>query len=138
NPPECHQAKFLSSHFELVDFYPAARGGAGFIEFIVMANSLNHLEPIQHLIYVHHGDFTESIIELENNKSKLQWSYKKQEIRKPVFSQREYEIKRILYKSKLAYYIYRNHLVKKNSQNTNNRDNLAEVIDYSKIQGLLE
>lgn len=138
NPPECHQAKFLSLHFDSIDFYPAARGGAGFLEFIVMANSLNNLEPIQHLLYVHDGDFTESIIEIENNSSKLQWSFEKKKIRNPVFNKNEYKLKRILYQSKLAYYIYRNYVIKKNPNNTNNRDNANKEIDYLKIQELLK
>jgi len=87
---------------------------------------------------VHHEDFPENIIEIENNKSKLQWSYETKEIRKPYFNERVYILKRILYTSKLAYYVYRNYLIKADDRNTNNRKNVKKEIDYQKIQGLLE
>lgn len=137
NPPECHQARYLSLYFDSVDFYPSARGGASFMEFIIMTQSLNQLNPIQHLLYVHHGDFTESIVEIENNKSKVQWSMKTNELRIPTFSQKKYRLKRLLYNFKFGYYIYRNYLVSETSLNTNNRERVKGELDYKKICALL-
>ena len=135
NPVACHQARLLALNFDSVDFYPSARGGAGFIEFIVIANSLYHLKPTQHLLYVHDSDFIESIIELENNRNKLQWSYKTKQIRKPYFSESKYELRRLLYTGKFAYYIYRNYLLKADNKNTDNANVVFNETKYTKING---
>lgn len=138
NPPSCHQAQFLSQNFDIIDFYPKARGGAGFIEFVIMANSLNSLAPIRHLLYVHHGDFTESISELGKSRQKIQWSAEQEKIIPILFNKRMNKLKRLLYKSKFAYYLYRNYLVKAGIGNTNNRDDITINLDYVRIRKLLD
>lgn len=138
NPPSCHQAHFLSLNFDTIDFYPKARGGAGFIEFVIMANSLNSLEPIRHLLYVHHGDFAESITEIVKSREKIQWSAEQDKVIPISFDRRKNKIKRFLYKSKFAYYLYRNYIVKAGAGNTNNRDDKSKDLDYDRIIKLLD
>lgn len=136
NPPECHQAAFLNSMADRYNFYPSARGGAGFIEFLEMAKSLDHLKPIKQLLYVHHGDFVESIKEISRNPNTVQLSLKTEIVTFPESSQSN--LKRILYKFEFAYFMYRNYFQKSINAPANNRDDKNLEIDYPKIDSLLD
>jgi hypothetical protein len=136
NPPECHQAYFLANMVGEYNFYPCARSGASFIEFMEMAKSLNHLNPIKQLLYVHHGDFIESITEITNQPLTVQLSISSNKIRFPMLTSSRF--KDILYNFKFAYFLYRNYLVKSTNVSTNNRDLKQTNIDYVKIQLLLD
>mgnify|MGYP000179835566 CR=1 FL=1 len=138
NPPKCHQANFLSSLNSNFNFYPNSRDGASFIEFLEMKRSLNELNPVKHLFYVHHGDFIESIMELKNNPLTVQVSLESNEIRFAKLTSSK--LKNVLYNFKLAYYLYRNFLIQNINKNvsTNNRNTKSENINYTAIQELLD
>ncbi len=136
NPPRCHQAAFLKSMTSGFNFYPRARSGAGFIEFMEMTKDLNHLHPIKQLLYVHHGDFIESIKELENQPLIVQYSVNSNKIIYPRLTQSK--LKKVLYHFKFAYYLYRNYFLSNDNGFSNNRDDKSLEIDYDKIKELLQ
>lgn len=136
NPPTCHQANFLASMTKNVDFYPCARSGASFIEFVEMAKSLQKLNPIKQLLYVHHGDFTESVKEIKNNLTTVQLELNSNKIIYAKLTQSKF--KKILYNFKFAYYLYRNYFNDGGNVSTNNRDDKKSTIDYKKIRLLLK
>jgi hypothetical protein len=135
NPPECHQAYFLARMVDEYNYYPCARSGASFIEFMEMSKSLNHLNPIKQLLYVHHGDFIESITEITNNPLTVQLSITTNKIRYARLTKSRF--KDILYNLKFAYFLYRNYIVKNTNVSSNNRDIKHSNIDFHKIQMLL-
>jgi hypothetical protein len=135
NPPECHQANFLSHLSHKFNFYPSSRDGASFIEYMEMAKSLNRLKPVKQLLYVHHGDFVESVMEIGNEPFTVQLSLKNSKIRYAQINSSK--LKEILYNLKFPYFIYRNYVVKAADGSLNNRDGIQKKIDYDKIQLLL-
>ena len=136
NPPECHQAQYLSDLNSNFNFFPASRDGAGFLEFMEISKSIDSLNPIKHLLYVHHGDFIESINEIRPNSNTVQVLLKEEKIKYPILQSSP--IKDFLYNFKLAYFLYRNYLLKDKNIQTNNRDEKFESIDYDSIQLLLD
>lgn len=135
NPIECHQANFLSNKVANYNFYPCARGGASFIEMMEMTKAMEHLHPLKQLLYVHHGDFTESITEITNIPVTVQWSVATDKIRHAKLSRSR--IKDVLYNFKFAYFLYRNYILDSSTFATNNRGKNQKDIDYEKIQLLL-
>jgi len=136
NPPECHQANYLANLNPECDFYPMSRDGASFIEFMEMAKSLEHLNPIRQLLYVHHGDFIESILELGSQPLTVQLSVEQDSIRYAALTSSR--IKEVMYNFKLGYYLYRNYLVRAENNQTNNRNVDFGHIDYDAIKLLLD
>lgn len=137
NPKDCHQSVLLQNNFTSVNFTSSAMSGATFIQMLEMAKALENQQPIlHHLIYLHHGDFTESIDEIENN-NQFRYSLTHKEIIKAVLNE-----KTILYKHYLAkylafpYYIYRKSLVKSGEAPINSRD-VKNKIDFTRIDNLL-
>lgn len=109
NPPECHQANWLTSLNQDYNFYPMSRDGASFIEFMEMTRSLDHLNPIKQLVYVHNEDFTYSVFEQTSQPGAVQYSMDKDEIR--YVELENSKLKKLLYRFQLAYFIYRNFFV---------------------------
>lgn len=136
NPPECHQAYFLSNMSNKFNFYPCARSGASFIEFMEMTKTCERLKPIKQLLYVHDGDFIESIMEIVNHPPTVQISLKNNKIRYPKLHLSR--INEIMFNSKFYYYLYRNYFVDSNSQSKDNRNLNLTNINYAKIQLLLD
>ncbi|MDI9257691.1 hypothetical protein [Flavobacterium sedimenticola] len=138
NPPECHQANYLSQLGTGYNFYPSARAGASFIEMMEKAKSLESLHPKYQLLYVHHGDFIESVTEIKRNPFTVQLTLKTGEIKyaKPTSG----KVKEAIYNFKFIYFLYRNYLFKlgNNDDATNNRVLLkGKKIDYNLINELL-
>lgn len=135
NPPDCHQAYLLAKKFSSYNYYPCARAGASFIEYMEMSKSLQHLHPVKQLLYVHHGDFIESITEIEKQPLTVQLSVSSNKIRYAKLTTSR--VKDILYNFKFAYFLYRKYFVGKADIGTNNRDVVNVSIDYDKIKLLL-
>lgn len=136
NPPECHQANYLANLNPEYDFYPMSRDGASFIEFMEMAKSLEYLNPIRQLLYVHHGDFVESVMECGSQPLTVQLSVEQDSIRYAALTSSR--MKEVMYNFKLGYYLYRNYLVRAENNQTNNRNVDFGHIDYDVIQMLLD
>lgn len=135
NPPECHQANYLHEKLTTFDFFPSSRDGASFIEFMEMKTELDSLNPLGHLLYVHHGDFTESISGTNSNPNTTQVDLKNGKIKYPVLTSSK--IKDILYNFKFFYFLYRNYIVKSVNA-TNNRDSLKKaVLNYETLENLI-
>jgi hypothetical protein len=136
NPPECHQAKYLAELLPRYNYYSSARAGASFVEMMERAKSLESMNPLYQLLYVHQGDFTESISEIKKNPLTIQYSLKSNEISYAKLQSSKF--KEVLYNCKFFYYIYRNFIVKTNHVSSNNRDqNNKEKIDYDLIEKLV-
>ncbi|EKT3956152.1 hypothetical protein [Flavobacterium psychrophilum] len=135
NPPNCHQARYLSELNPEFDFYPCSRDGASFIEFMEMTKSINKMNPRGHLLFVHHGDFIESIFEIKNNPLTTQFSIDTQKIRYAELHTSKF--KELFYNFKFPYYIYRNFIVKAKNSSVNNREEKNTIIDYPKIKTLI-
>jgi hypothetical protein len=139
NPPECHQAHYLTRESQDYNFYPMSRDGASFIEFMEMAKSLEPLNPVKQMLYVHDEDFPYSIIELLDQANSVQYSLEKKEIRYVQAS--ESKLKKLLYKFKFAYFIYRNYFVLAELDLFNNNEEIAPVapsLDYESLEVLFE
>jgi hypothetical protein len=136
NPPECHQAKYLSNMVSKFNFYPSSRDGASFIEMMERAKALEYLHPRYQLLYVHHGDFIESIHEIKKIPLTVQYSLNSKKI---TYAKLQSNIlKDVLYNFKFFYYIYRNFLVSNKDVSSNNRDEIKkEKIDYNLIEKLI-
>lgn len=109
NPPECHQAHYLARGNLDYNFYPMSRDGSSFLEFMEMVKSLEPLNPVKHMLYVHDEDFTYSVVELKDQALTVQYSLENKEIRHALFATSK--MKDLLYKSEFAYFIYRNYFV---------------------------
>ncbi len=137
NPPECHQAVYLTQENQDYNFYPMSRDGASFLEFMEMAKSLEPLNPILQLFYIHDEDFLFSITELLNAPLTVQYSLESKEIRDAQLT--ESRLKKLLYKFKFAYFIYRNYFVLAELDLLNQQDDIPQEekqIDYESL-GLL-
>jgi hypothetical protein len=142
NPPECHQSNYLAGINQDFNFYPMSRDGASFLEFLEMAKSLEKLNPVKQLFYVHESDFIVSTVERFPDPLTIQLSLEKQEI---IFTKPSNNSwKKKLYHFKFAYFLYRNfvvpvmvdlHLVGGRVE-----ESLFEVhdTDYPYLQGLMD
>ena len=135
NPNECDPAYLLSRSSDNYNFYTSARSGANLIEFMEMAKSLSHLNPIHQILYLHTSDFVHSISEINLKDNCVQWSIKSNEITYAKFS--ENKLKNILYNFQFMYYIYRNYILNNESSVKITDTDIKLSIDYSKIQKLL-
>lgn len=139
NPPECHPAHYLARENQDFNFFPMSRDGASFIEFMEMAKSLEPLNPVKQMLYVHNEDFPYSIIEVLNQPNAVQYSLEKKEIR--YVQPSESQLKKLLYKFKFAYFIYRNYFVLAELDLFNNKEDIAPValsLDYESLGLLFE
>ena len=135
NPPECHQANYLSKINKDFDFFPCSRDGASFMEMMEMKTELDSLNPNGHLLYVHHGDFVESIRDIKAKQNTTQVNLINGKKYFPELSSSK--LKDLLYNFKFAYYIYRNYIVKSNNS-VNNRDSLkSKDLDYDYLMKLI-
>jgi len=136
NPPECHQANYLHQYNPMYDFFPSSRDGASFIEFMEMKTELDSLKPLGHLLYVHHGDFVESIKNINANPNTIQIDLTNRVKYFPAL--RTSKLKDILYNAKFLYFIYRNYIVK-SANATNNRDSMNKIdMQYEFLNMLIE
>jgi hypothetical protein len=142
NPPECHQANCLASINHDYNFYPMSRDGASFLEFMEMARSMENLNPVKQLLYVHPSDFIVSVTERVNQTGTVQLSLESGEVRDTQPSGNS--LKRKLYKFKFAYFLYRNYIVPYmvdlNMAGGRADESLFKIqeSDYPYIQGLLD
>lgn len=139
NPPECHQAVYLSQENQDYNFYPVSRDGASFLEFMEMAKSLESLNPVKQMLYVHDEDFLYSVRELLDAPLTVQYSLEKKEIRYAHLG--ESKIKKLLYKFKFAYFIYRNYFVLAELNLFNQPEEVSHentAIDYASLEKLFD
>ena len=137
NPPDCHQAVYLARENQDYNFYPMSRDGASFLEFMEMAKSLEPLNPVLQMFYVHNEDFLYSVVELLNAPLTVQYSLERKEIRDAILT--ESRLKKILYKFKFAYFMYRNYFVLAELNLFNQQEDIPQEekhIDYESL-GLL-
>lgn len=136
NPPECHQAQYLSDMVSKYNFYPSSRNGASFIEMMERAKSADYLNPKFQLIYVKTLDFIESIPEINKNPEMVQYSIKTGTI---SYAKLQYStFKEVLYNLKFFYYLYRNFLINSKKKSTFEEvQSTKEKIDYQLIEKLL-
>lgn len=137
NPPECHQANYLAQFNQDYSFYPMSRDGASFLEFMEMAKSLEPLNPVKQMLYVHDEDFPYSIIELLDQPNAVQYSLETKEIR--YVQMDNSKLKKLLYKFKFAYFLYRNYFVLAELDLFNNNEEVThedQSFDYESL-GLL-
>jgi hypothetical protein len=137
NPPECHQAYYLARENQDFNYYPMARDGSSFLEFMEMTKSLEHLKPLKQLLYVHDEDFVYSVVELLDQPLTVQYSLEKEKIRYAHYD--DNKLKDILYKSKFAYFIYRNYFVLADLNLLHQGDEIVEEdksIDYASLEKL--
>jgi len=105
NPISCNQGFLLQSHFENYSFFEAGRSGVNFIEALEISNYLETIiSPTYHLIYLGDGDFKESIISQGRYTDRVQVDLDQKLILKAKM--KSPLAKRILYSSKLLYYLY--------------------------------
>lgn len=112
NPDSCHQSVLLKERFPNHNFIEAARSGINLIEAIKIANQLDSLKPIYHLLYIHDSDFEQSISQIKKIETISQLDTSSEQtidgkMKSPF-------LKRILYNWKFAYYMYTTYLVKSN------------------------
>ena len=139
NPPECHQANYLAQKNHDYNFYPMSRDGASFIEFMEMAKSLEPLNPVKQMLYVHDEDFTYSVIELLDQPNAVQYSLEKKKIR--YVQTFDSKLNKLLYRFKFAYFIYRNYFVLAELDLFNNNEDSPPAdnsLDYESIGKLFE
>lgn len=137
NPPECHQANYLSQMGTKYNFYPSSRAGASFIEMMEKAKALEHLKPVYQLLYVHDGDFVESISEIKSSPLTVHMSVKTGKVTYAKFTSSK--LKDVIYNFKFFYYVYRKYLFKLNNEDATNNQVLikSKKIDYSLIEELV-
>lgn len=105
NPISCNQGFLLQSHFDNYSFFEAGRSGVTFIEALEISKYLEGLiSPTHHLIYLGNGDFNESIVSKGRYPDRVQVDLDKKLILKAKM--KSPLTKRILYSSKLLYYMY--------------------------------
>lgn len=140
NPPECHQAVYLSQALPHKNFYPSSRDGASFMEYMEMTKALDSLKPQYQLLYVHHGDMTESIRELGRKPLTVQTALKTGTTTPALLQVSKF--KEYLYHWKFMYFLYRNYLLmgkKGGNEFANNRDEVnPKKINYAYIEQLLQ
>jgi hypothetical protein len=105
NPISCNQGFILQSHFDSCSFFEAGRSGVTFIEALEISKYLDSLiRPTYHLIYLGDGDFNESITQIHRFSDRVQVDLDKKLILKAKM--KAPVAKKILYSSKLLYYMY--------------------------------
>lgn len=138
NPPECHQANYLSKLTAKYNFYPSARAGASFIEMMEKARALEHLHPVYQLLYIQQADFIESVSEIKSAPLTVQISVKTGQVKYAKLQSSKF--KEVIYNFKFFYYIYRNYIfmLLGNDDATNNRVLIKrKKINYQLIEDLL-
>lgn len=105
NPISCNQGSILQSHFKDYSFFEAGRSGVTFIEALEISKYLDTIiKPTYHLIYIGNGDFNESILSEGRLTDRVQIDLDKKSILKAEL--KSPTAKKILYSSKLIYYLY--------------------------------
>lgn len=137
NPSECHQAVYMKRYSAQYNYYPISRDGASFLEFMEMSKSLDSLNPVKHLLYVHHADFDESIFQKGKRFHTVQLDIENKKVLFPKLQVNSF--KRFVYQFKFLYYIYRNYLVRsvEGDDVSENIRGKELAIDYNKLEKLL-
>lgn len=115
NPDSCHQASYLRKMLPEYNYLEAARSGVSFIESVEIAKQLDSLTPVKQLIYVHDGDFLESIVQITKMGDITQFDLEKEEVVPGTL--KSPFLKKILYNWKFMYYLYTNYAFGDNSNN---------------------
>ena len=139
NPNSCHQSVLLQDLLPKYNFTSRAIGGASFIQMLEMAKDLEKEQIIeQHLIYVHYGDFTESIDGADiKNEYQFRYNLLDKKIIIPVLNSRTFLIKHYIAKfSAFPYFIYRKSLASKVLKNEVN--SIKQKLESEKISTLIE
>ncbi|TDS13445.1 hypothetical protein DFQ03_2737 [Maribacter caenipelagi] len=129
NPDSCHQSNFLDKFSPSFNYYEASRSGISFIGAMEIAASLDSLNPIHQLIYVHDADFTESSSIIHKMGDITQFNSKTNSIipgklNSPL-------VKKFLYNWKFIYYLYINYSFTKKENTTTKPE--VQVSDKPKL-----
>lgn len=108
NPPECHQAVFLDCYSDGLNFFPRSRSGASFLEYLEMARSLEPLNPLAQLLYVHDHNFTMSLAAEGSMFNTVQISL--ETMKKSYPTLQHSRLKKGIYQFKFFYFLYRTFL----------------------------
>ncbi|KKM82933.1 hypothetical protein LCGC14_1314500 [marine sediment metagenome] len=135
NPISCNQGTILQSHFSEYSFFEAGRSGVTFIEALEISKYLDSLiQPTYHLIYIGNGDFNESIVSMGKYNDRVQIDLSKKyivkaELKSPV-------AKKILYSSKLLYYLYLRFplFVDKQNKGEVNKNLKSNELEFNKVK----
>ncbi len=105
NPISCNQGSILKSYFPNVSFFEAGRSGVSFIEAMEISKILDsEISPRIHLLYLSNKDFYESISTIARYENVVQIDLPNKRILKTDLGLSK--IKKLLYSSKLLYYLY--------------------------------
>lgn len=107
NPIECRQSLLLKNMMPNYNYYEASRSGISFIEAMEIASQLDTLNPIKQLVYVHDGDFLESVAQIKKMSDITQYDIMQKKIIPGVL--KSPGLKKILYNWKFMYYLYTNY-----------------------------
>jgi hypothetical protein len=137
NPNSCHQSVLLQKLLPKYNFTSRAISGANFIQMLEMAKDLDSEQIVkQHLLYVHYGDFTESIDGIKNE-NQFRINLLDQKIIPPVFNSRTFYIKHYIAKfTAFPYFIYRKSLSGKGVNNEGGPSN--QKLETEKISALIK
>lgn len=140
NPIECNQGSILKTYFPGYSFFEVGRSGISFIEAMEIAKHLDsEINPAVNLLYISNKDFYESIADIQQHKNVMQVDLKHQQIIKGALVSPG--LKKILYNSKLFYYLYIRFPIFVDKQNMGEIPGSGEekiVFDYSMFNSLFE
>jgi hypothetical protein len=137
NPDECHQGVLLKQRLPGYNFIEAGRSGVSFIEAMDISKSVDTLSPKFHLLFMNNSDFTESIKSISAITDITQLDLERGVLIPGVM---KYPVlKRAMYSSKFAYYIYTRFLIAKFAKPSGNikLENSASK-HYKEIQMLFQ
>ncbi len=133
NPISCNQGNILASYFPNFSFFEAGRSGVSFIEAMEISRVLDsEINSKMHLLYVGDKDFYESISSIRRYNDIVQIDLQHDQILKAQLSFPK--LKKLLYSSKLLYYLYLRFPVFVSRQNLGEipgSSNTAVPFDYS-------
>ena len=138
NPIECNQGSYLKTSLPQYSFFEAGRSGITFIEALEISHALQkEIHPAYQLLYINENDFYESVSEINRYDDRVQISIQEQKILKSEI--KNPGIKKLLYASKLAYYLYLKSMAfmssltqKKNTSESNQKD-LYDAVLFDKL-----
>jgi hypothetical protein len=116
NPYACHQGILFKEKMPEYAFFEAARSGVSFIEAMEISQVIDKEVHTQfHVVYLSDMDFYESMADLKALPDRIQISLKENKIIPATL--KNPMLKKILYSSKLLYYLYLRFPVLVNQQN---------------------
>lgn len=131
NPPECHQAEFLSKLNPRYNFYPLSRDGANLLEMLELSKLIDTLDVKFNLLFISDGDIFSSITNSSKPNESIQISLSDKKIHFPKYKTSKF--KETIYNFKFFYYLYRNFIVKGETSVTN-KTKIKEDYNSEKIE----